>query len=52
MDSEKSLRLRIRLYELSAYVKQCFVEGYKEDYAENKDNISGDELAGRLPSDR
>lgn len=50
MDSEESLRLS--LYELSAYVKQCIVEGYKKDYAENKDNICGDEPAGRLPSDR
>lgn len=52
MDPEKSLRLRIRLYELSQYVKQCIVEGYKKNYAENKDNICGDEPAGRLPSDR
>ena len=28
------------------------MEGYKKDYAENKDNICGDEPAGRLPSDR
>ena len=28
------------------------MEGYKKDYAENKDNICGDEPAGRFPSDR
>jgi len=28
------------------------VEGYKKDYAENKDNICGNEPEGRFPSDR